>query len=192
MSWHRRSLAAVAAALAVLTSVSAALPEGPPTTSVVVAVEELPGGTVLGAANVEVRQIRAEDAPSGAASEPAALLGRTLAAPVPEGQVLTDLALVSARTTTAAGQVVAPVRLADAGLASLLHPGDLVDVIAADGQGTRARVVARAVRVVTVPVVDEASAAEASGALVLVQVSAAAAPELAQAAATGTLTVSWR
>ncbi len=192
MSWHRRPLAAVAAGLAVLTSVSAALPEGPPTVSVVVAAEQLRGGTVLGAADVELRQVRAEDAPVGAVAEPGALLGQTLAAPVAEGQVLTELALVSARASTASGRVVAPVRLADAGLAGLLHPGDLVDVIAADGQGSKARVVARAVRVVTVPVGDETSAAEAAGTLILVEVSAAAAPELAQAAATGTLTVSWR
>ncbi|WP_375423429.1 RcpC/CpaB family pilus assembly protein [uncultured Friedmanniella sp.] len=192
MSWHRRPLAAVAAALAVLTSVSAALPEGPATTTVVVAAEELQGGKVLSPADVAVHQIAADDAPTRAVADPGLLLGRTLAAPVAAGQVLTDLALVSARTTTAAGQVVAPVRLADAGLAGLLHPGDLVDVIAADGQGTKARVVARAVRVVTVPVVDETTSTEASGALVLVQVSAEVAPDLAQAASTGTLTVSWR
>lgn len=192
MSWHRRPLAAVAAALAVLTSVSAALPEAPATTGVVVATQQLAGGTVLGAADVEVRQVSADDVPAGAATDPGTLLGGTLAGPVAEGQVLTDLVLVSARTTTAAGQVVAPVRLADAALARLLHPGDLVDVIAADGQGSKARVVARAVRVVTVPVVDETTAAEASGTLVLVQVPGSVAPDLAQAASTGTLTVSWR
>ncbi len=192
MSWHRRPLAAIAAALAVLTGVSAALPEGPSTVAVVVAADQLRAGTVLGAADVSVRQVVADDAPAGAVADPGELLGRTLAGPVAEGQMLTALALVTARTTTTAGQVVAPVRLADSGLGALLHPGDLVDVIAADSQGGEARVVARAVRVVTVPVVDETSSAEASGALVLVQVAAGVAPELAQAAASGTLTVSWR
>lgn len=192
MSWHRRPLAAIAAALAVLTGVSAALPPGPARVAVVVAADQLRAGTVLGAADVEVRQVVDDDVPTGAVADPDELLGRTLAAPVAEGQMLTDLALVSARTGTTAGQVVAPVRLADGGLGPLLHPGDLVDVIAADSQGGQARVVARAVRVVTVPVVDEASAAETSGALVLVRVAAGVAPDLAQAASTGTLTVSWR
>lgn len=192
MSWHRRPLAAVAAALAVLAAVSAALPEGAPTVPAVVATDQLRAGSVLRPADVEVRQVRVDDTPTGLVTDPAGLLGRTVAGPVAKGQMLTELALVAARTATAAGQVVAPVRLADAGLAPLLHPGDLVDVIAADDQGGRARVVARAVRLVTVPVVDAASAADVAGTLVLVQVSAEAARELAQAAASGTLTVSWR
>ena len=56
----------------------------------------------------------------------------------------------------------------------------------------RLRDVAPSVRVVTVPALDDAASAEASGALVLLEVSPSAATELAQAAATGSLTVTWR
>ncbi|AZM46517.1 hypothetical protein DMB38_12435 [Streptomyces sp. WAC 06738] len=50
------------------------------------------------------------------------------------------------------GEVLAPVRIADAGVAGLLKPGDVVDVLAVDADdGGPARVVARAARVAEVP-----------------------------------------
>ena len=47
--------------------------------------------------------------------------------------------------------MIAPLRLADAALAALLRPGDVVDVIAADAEAEQAAVVAARARVVTVP-----------------------------------------
>jgi Flp pilus assembly protein CpaB len=158
---------------------------------VVVARRQLRGGTVLTAGDLHVRPVVAADAPHRALSTVDTLEGRTLAAPVAEGQVLTELALVTARAAAGPGNVVAPLRLGDPGLMALLQAGDIVDVLAADEQGGQARVVARSVRVVTLPVRDEASA-ETAGALVLVEVSPSAATELAQAAVGGTLTVTWR
>ena len=153
---------------------------------------QLPGGTVLSAADLQLRSVAAADAPRGARDGVDELVGRTLAAPAAEGQIVTDLALVAARSAVAAGHVVAPLRLADPGLVRLLRPGDLVDVIGADEQTSRASVVAPAVRVVTVPAVDQAAAPESSGGLVLVEVSPTAATALAQAAAAGSLSVTWR
>jgi hypothetical protein len=147
---------------------------------------------VLTAADLVVREVVAADAPQGVLSDTGALVGRTLAGPAAEGQILTDLALVTARSTVAAGHVVAPLRLADAGLVELLQPGDLVDVLGADERSAEARVVAPAVRVVTVPARDDTTSTETSGGLVLVEVSATAATELVQAAAAGSLTVTWR
>ena len=190
MSWHRRGLAALAAALAVLSAVSAAMPEDPPTVEVVVARHEVRGGTVLAADDLELRTVLARDAPQHALTALEPLVGRTLAAPAAERQVLTDLALVSPRAAVAPGHVVAPLRLADAGLAALLRPGDVVDVLGADEQTAQARVVARAVRVVTIPPPLEETAD--SGALVLVEVGPTAATDLAQGAAAGALTVTWR
>ena len=192
MSWHRRSLAALAAALAVLAGVSAARPEGPPVVSAVVLRAGLPGGTVLSPADLEVREVVARDAPRGFSSRTEELVGRTLAAPVPEGQVLTELAVVSGRSAVAAGHVVAPLRLADPELVRLLRSGDVVDVLGSDERSAEARVVAPAVRVVTVPTADDGASAETSGALVLVEVSPSAATALVQAAAGGTLSVTWR
>ena len=192
MSRHRRSLAALAAALAVLSVVSAAAPQGPPRLSVVTARHQLAGGTVLSDADLEVRAVVADDLPEGASTDPAELLGRTLAAPVPRRAVLTPLAVVAPRSgSSTGGLVVAPLRLADPGLAPLLHPGDRVDVLAADTTNGRAAVVARAVRVVTVPAADDVGA-DAAGVLVLVEVASATATALAAAAAAGPLTLSWR
>ncbi|MFW6694539.1 RcpC/CpaB family pilus assembly protein [Streptomyces sp. MAR4 CNX-425] len=61
------------------------------------------------------------------------------------------------------GEVLAPVRLADAGVAGLLEPGDVVDVLAVGaedtGGGGPARIVARAARVAEIPGTAEAPGA---------------------------------
>jgi len=181
----------VAAGLAVLTGVSAAAPDGPHRTPVVTAASALPGGAVLTAADLQVRDLVTADLPTGAVHDPAEVVGSTLAAPVPAGQVVTGLAVVAPRTSVSAGRLLAPVRLADTGLAGLIHPGDVVDVIGADSQDGTAQVVARSVRVVAVPAQGESSAADTPGALVLVEVTSAIATELARAAAAGTLTIAW-
>lgn len=189
--WHRRKLAVLAVLAAVLTGLAAAAPEGPTTLSVVRAVTGLPGGVRLGADDLEVADVVAADAPEGAARDPADLVGRTLAAPVARGQVLTELAVVSARASP--GRVLAPLRLSDAEAAALLRAGDVVDVLAADPQSEQAFVAGRAVRVVTVPApADPGSGADPAGALVLVEVDAETARVLARAAVSATLSVMWR
>lgn len=190
VSWHRRKLAIVAAVAAVLTGVAAVSPEGPPTLSVVRATTQIAGGAVVGPGDVEVAEVVAADAPEGAMTDPAAVLGRRLTAPVAEGQVLTGLALLSTRAGTP-GRVIAPLRLADADIAALLRPGQIVDVVATDQQTTNAAVVADGVRVVTIPAVGEQDGSQA-GALVLVEVTVEEATTLARAAVSGALTVIWR
>ncbi|MFE7842107.1 hypothetical protein ACFU53_40450 [Streptomyces sp. NPDC057474] len=84
--------------------------------------------------------------------------------------------------------VTAPVRIADGATVRLLHPGDRVDVIAAEESATgagAARVVARGARVAKVPT---ASATE-SGALVVLTVPRRTAARLAGAGATSRLAV---
>ncbi|WP_157720278.1 SAF domain-containing protein [Friedmanniella luteola] len=190
-SWHRRPLAAVAAALAVLTAVSAALPEGPPERTVLVAAHELAGGSVLTAADLQRRPLRAADLPAGALTAAEQAVGRAVSAPVAQGQVLTPLALVAPRAGPASGRVVAPVRLSDPGLVTLLRPGDVVDLVGTDEQGGGASVVARSARVVTVPHVDEETATGSDGGLVLVEVPTGTATALARAAVAGPLTLTW-
>ena len=174
-----------------LTAISATVPDGPPRTPVVTAAARLTGGTVLTAADLEVHDLVTADLPAGAVRDPVGLVGRTLAAPVPEGQVVTELAVVGSQAGVATDHLLAPLRLADIGLTSLLRPGDVVDIIAADSQTTKAAVVARSVRVVTVPAVDEAAATETPGGLVLVEVSSTTATDLARAAAAGTVSIAW-
>ena len=176
---------------AVLTGLAAAAPEGPPTVTVTRTAAALEGGTRLGSDDLEVAQIVASDAPDDVVADPAALVGRTLAAPVPRGQVLTERAVVSARASP--GRVLAPLRLADAEAAALLRAGDVVDVLAADPQAEHAFVAGRRVRVVTVPAPTESTAgSDPGGALVLVEVDPETAQVLARAAVSATLTVIWR
>lgn len=190
-SWHRRKLAVVAAVAAVLTGVAAVNPEGPPTLRVVRAASQLAGGAVVRAGDLEVADIVAVDAPVGALSDPGSVIGQRLAASVAEGQVLTGLAMAAARGGRARGQVVAPLRIADADLVQLLRPGELVDVVAADAQSEKAAVVATGVRIVTVPAGSSDQQAQ-TGALVLVEVDEAEATRIARAAISGTITVIWR
>lgn len=190
-SWHRRKLAVVAAVAAVLTGISAVNPAAPPTLAVVRATAQLAGGRVIGVGDVELAAVAVADAPTGAATEVAEVVGQRLAAPVPEGQVLTGLALISTRPAGSTGQVVAPLRLADSDVVALLRPGEVVDVVAADQQTAKAAVVARGVRVVTVPAVAADNGAQ-TGALVLVEVTLDEATAIARAAVAGALTVIWR
>jgi len=194
VSWHRRKLAVLAALAAVLTGLAAAAPEGPPTLSVVRATRELPGGTRLAAADLELARVVADDAPSGAITELTGAVDQRLAAPVAEGQIITPAAFTTVRVGTSRGRVIAPLRLADADLVELLRPGDHVDVIAADPQSEQADVVARTVRVVTVPQVDKLtqSSESSDGRLILIEVDPETARVLARAAVSATLTVIWR
>jgi pilus assembly protein CpaB len=192
-SWHRRKLAVLAAVAAVLTGISAAAPEGPAMISVVKARSQLPAGTVLSTSDLVRDRAAASDAPDGVLTDPLALVGKTLAVPVAENQMMTLLATTDPRTSVPQGHVIAPLRLADPALVALVRPGDLVDVIAADAQAGQAAVVAAGARVVTVPQVPEEDVGPGSeGALVLIDVDAHTASVVAQAAASATLTIIWR
>jgi hypothetical protein len=101
--------------------------------------------------------------------------------------------------------VAAPIRIADAGAAALLEPGDVIDVLAADGVGgtdgeadagsmaREARLVASDVRVVAVPHDDESALAGGGdlgeGALVVLATTSQTAARLASAAVTARLSL---
>ncbi len=192
-SWHRRKLAVLATVAAVLAGVSAAAPEGPAMISVVKAKSRLPAGTVVSASDLVLDRVAASDIPEGVLTDPLTLVGKTLAAPVAENQMMTPLAATDARTSVPPGHVIAPLRLADTALAALLRPGDLVDVIAADPQAGQATVVAAGVRVITIPAVpDERVSPGPEGALVLIDVDTHTASVVAHAAASATLSIIWR
>lgn len=194
VSWHRRKLAVLAAVAAVLLGVDAALPPDPPTAAVVRVTRPLDGGATLSAADLALVRVPLPLVPEGALPDVGVAVGRVLAAPVAQGQLLTGLDVASAARSVRPGMVVAPLRLADADLVALLHVGDPVDVVAADGDTRRAAVVAHDVRVVALPRPPDTSglagsADSSDGALVLVEVDSRTATALAGAAVTGTLSV---
>ena len=177
--------------LAVGLLVSSLLPQAPSHGEVVVAARDLEAGTQVTAADVTIAAVLAQGRPDGVVDDPTLVVGRRLVAPVRRGEPLTDVRFADARSLAddaGAGRVAAPLRLADGEVAALLAPGTLVDVVAADGQGS-ARVVAEAARVIVVPT-PEGDLFD--GALVVVSTTATEATALAASAAAGPLSVTLR
>ncbi len=187
---RRRLIASLLAAGAVLAGLRTIAPPAPDTVEVLVAARDLPSGAVLADDDVIAQDFPADLAPPDADG---AAAGRVLAAAVRRGEVLTDVRLVGPALADAVpGETVLPVRLPDAGMATLLRAGDEVDLVATDpGTGDTA-VVATDVTVLATPTgLPDGPAGGAGGALVVVSASATEAIAIAGAALGQFLTVSW-
>jgi pilus assembly protein CpaB len=184
----------IAAMLVGLAAVLALTPgrAGSADDAVVVAARDLAAGTVLGASQVALRALPEQVIPDGAARVPAAVLGRTLAAPVRRGEPLTDVRLTGSDLTRAIstnqGTVSVPLRLADPGVAALLRPGATVDVVTVGERQYEPVVLARAAQVLAV-LEAGARGGEHDGRLVLVALDPVAATRVAAASISQTLTV---
>lgn len=192
LSHHRRALAAVAAALGVLTLIQALTPSPDPTTPVVVAAREIPGGQELAADDVAVVAMPAGLVPDAAVSDPAAVTGQVLTATTPRGVAITDRALLTPHALDP-GRVLAPVRFADADLVQVVRPGDHIDIVAAGPDIGADAVVASDVRVVSLPRGDDdggvlRSSGSSDGILVLVEATKEQAAALAQITSRAVLT----
>ena len=189
---HRRRWAALLLALAALTAASAVQTPPPATSTVVVAAADLAGGSVLDRRDLAERDVPADLAPAYASRRLEPLIGRRLAVGVRAGEPLAAHRLAGSEQRRAApGLTTVPVRIADG--ASLLRPGDVIDLVAADQQG-EARTIARGL-----PVISAAAEASddgfasldqggsAGGALVLVGVPAAYVPDVVGASSAGFL-----
>jgi pilus assembly protein CpaB len=185
---------AAAAVLVGLAAVLALAPNRGPAAdnTVVVAARDLSPGTVLAASEVTLRALPAQLVPDGTARTPTAVLGRTLAAPVRRGEPLTDVRLTGsdlARTVTMNPDTVSvPLRLADPGVAALLHPGATVDVVTIGERRDEPVVLARGARVLAVLEAGPRTG-ERDGRLVLVALDPLAATRVAAASISQTLTV---
>jgi Flp pilus assembly protein CpaB len=186
---RRRPLAAALAGLAVLTGVRAASMPPVETTSVLVAAADLPGGSTLAADDVTTAELPVGSVPAGSLPSAAAAEGRTLAAPLREGEPLTDVRLVAPGLLEGyPGLVAAPVRVADPAAVRLLAVGDRVDLVAVSPDGGDAAIVAASVPVVAVPGKTEDDGL-VGGALIVVAVPEPAALDLAEAAVRSVLSV---
>lgn len=160
VSWHRRKLAVTAAVLAVLCGVQAAAPPSAETTPVALADADIPGGTVLTTDHLRLADFPPDHLPERAVTDLATLVGRTVAAPLTAGQVLTEVSVVSPGLLPADGdRVLTPVEVDAGGLAQLLVVGDSVDlvaVVAPDELGTDsgAEIVARRARLASIAAAD--------------------------------------
>ncbi|MEP6759849.1 MAG: Flp pilus assembly protein CpaB [Sporichthyaceae bacterium] len=200
---HRRLLAAGLLAGSTACAISVLAPAPPPTSPVAAAAHDLAGGTTITAEDLRIVNVPRESVPTGAIIDEAQLTGRVLAVPVRAGETITDVRLVGPALLAGYGErlVAAPVRIADAGSARLLQPGDVIDVLAADSATetaagetavTEARLVASGVRVVAVPREVESALSGASfevGALVVLATTSQTAARLASAAVTSRLSL---
>lgn len=187
---RRRLLAAALTAVAVLGVLRVLAPPEPDTVEVLVAARDLPSGTRLDESDVVEHDYPQDLTPPDAATT---ALGRVLAAPLGRGEVLTDARVVGPGLALAEpGQTILPVRLPDAGMATLLQPGDEVDLVATDPGTGASSIVAREVIVLATPRgVPDGPAGGAGGALVVVGTSATEAIDISSAALSQFVTVSW-
>jgi Flp pilus assembly protein CpaB len=187
---RRRPLAALCATLAVLTTVQVVRAPASPTTPVLVAGHDLPGGRPLAAGDLVVRQYAVGTTPEGAVTDAGSVTGRVLAAPLRTGEPLTDVRLVGPDLLDGyPGTVVTPVRVADADAVRLVSVGDRVDLVGSDPESGETGVLAAAAPVVAVPRARGGQAGFESGALLVVAVSSAESLDLARAASSAVVSI---
>lgn len=145
LRWHRRTLAALAAGLAVLGTLTVMRPAPPETTPVVVAAHDLSPGTRLAAGDLRVIELPPAALPAGAPTSTADLIGRVLVVALPSQAVVLPGTTLGARQVKA-GEVLVPFRLADPAVATLLRVGDQVNIVAQSTDG-QARTIATGARV---------------------------------------------
>jgi Flp pilus assembly protein CpaB len=190
---HRRSLAALCAALAVAAGLYAASADPPPRPAVLTAAHDLVAGVVLRPQDLRRTPYDPGSVPSGALSAPSLVVGRTTTGPVRSGEPVTGTRLVTSSLLAGyPGLSAVPVRIGDPGAVRLLRVGDRVDLLAADPQGDApATVLGRDVPVLAIPVESEGSPGLTSGALVVLGVPATDTRQVAQAAVRSFLSVAW-
>lgn len=191
---HRRSLAALCVALAVGLTISALRPPAPATVTLWTAARDLPSGTVLAGADLRRTAFSPASVPTVAAHELRSVLGRVLATPLGQGEVLTPAKVVGDDLLTGhPDQAAVPLRIPDGDVVGLLRVGDRIDVIASDPQGRRAPerlVTAASVLAVPEPTRDSAGPG-LSGRLVVLAVPAADVTRVAEVGTSLFLTVVW-
>lgn len=191
---HRRPLAALTAAGAVLAALHATSPAPPETVSVWTAGRDLPGGTVLQQADLARTQFSLDTVPADVVEDPDEVIGRTLAAPMSRGEVLTGLRTVARGLLRGyPGRTAVPLRITDAAVVDLLRVGDRVSLVVADPDGRNTpRLLAVDVPVVAIPREDEdALAGGTPGRLLVAAVPTGSASEVAASAATSILIPVW-
>lgn len=157
---HRRLLAFLLTASAVVIGFSAIRPDPPDTSTMAVASRDLPVGTVLTAADLTDIETDPGSVPADLADAP---LGERLAAPLRRGEPVTDVRLVGPELTEGHPDLVAvPVRLPDAEMAGLLHVGDTVDLYVTDPATAATAQVTTDTLILSLPQATEASGDDSS------------------------------
>ncbi len=177
-----------------LAGVQATSPPAPPSVVVWTAQRDLPGGNALARGDLVATRLAPEVLPDGAVTDSATVVGRTLAAPMGRGEVLTHTRLLGDGLLAGyPGTTAVPVRVSDAGVVDLLRVGDRVGLVLADSDGRLGtEVLVEDLPVVAIPEVRSSGLGPATpGRLVVVAAPAAEATRIAAAAATSVLVPVW-
>ena len=191
---HRRPLAALTAGGAVLAGLQVASPPPPETVAVWAARRDLPSGTRLAEGDLDRRRLSPGSVPDHAFDDLDELVGRTLAAPMARGEVITSLRTVQRGLLRGyPGTRAVPLRITDAEVVALLRVGDRISLVVADPDGrTRTRELLEDVPVVAIPRAGEGALANGTpGRLLVVAVPTESASEVAASAATSILIPVW-
>lgn len=153
---HRRLLAAVFASLAVFFGLGAVRPsvEGAP---VVVVRHDLAAGTVLASADLQIATFPAAAKPEHTWTTPAELVGRRVAAPMRDGEAVTDFRLLEPGLLAgyANGMVLSTISIADVTELAGLRVGDHVNIVGSDPRGeAESALIVRRAEVVSLPRID--------------------------------------
>lgn len=191
---HRRWLAAGSAGLAVLAGLQATAPPPEPTRAVLTAARDLPGGTRLQAGDLALVEVPTGLVPTDALSETEAATGRTLAAPLTRGEMLTSVRTVGPGLLAGhPGRTAVPVRILDSDAVDLLRVGDTVTLVAGDPEGRLdPATVATGVPVLALPRPRaHGLSSPTPGRLVVVAVPPETAPMLVSRSISGQLGILW-
>lgn len=192
---RRRSLAALAAAAATYVAVSSAMTPPADTVPVWTAAHDLAAGTVLSPGDLARVGFAPGSVPAHVVGSPRDVLGRTLAAPVGQGQPLApDDVVRPGLAERYPGRVAVPVRITDPGVAALLRVGDRVALVAADPTDAAAggRTLAGDAAVVALPApIADVAGPGLPGRLVVFAVPTADYETIATVSASNYLTAVW-
>jgi Flp pilus assembly protein CpaB len=194
----RRILAALLFLAAGVLAVRPAAAQGGSETPVIVSAHDIAAGSVLRRDDVRVVRLPDSIRPAGTLSTIESVDGRLLAGAARAGEPITDARLVGTYPdVTAPGDLrtaVVPVRLADAGIAALLHPGGHVDVVTMPESGGR-QLLAEMATVVTVIAPDIQATRPVShkdGSLILLELPTDSATQVAAVSLERPVTVTLR
>lgn len=188
---RRRLIAVLLVAVAVAASLRTLAPPPPASTTMLVAARDLPAGQLLRADDLVERRVAPGVVPEGVVGSPT---GRLLAAPLREGEAVTDVRLVGDGLAQAQppGTTVLPIRLSDAGQAALLTVGDRIDLLATDPQAGTTGELAGDVVVLAVPDPEISGDGALPGRLVVVAVGHLEVPDVTGASVAAYVTYTWR
>ncbi|EMY35457.1 hypothetical protein D477_004052 [Arthrobacter crystallopoietes BAB-32] len=134
---HYRFLAAACFCAAAGVGVHALTPDPVHTVPVLTAAADLPAGTLLGDADLQVVDVPAFAVPPGASAAATDLSGQRLATALRRGSPVLDTSVIGPGLLAGAppGTAAVPVRPADKSTVQLVAPGQLVDIVLSTGNG---------------------------------------------------------